>query len=238
MNFAIIVGGGTGTRMGADIPKQFLLLHGTPVIMHTIRAFYQSKHSPQIIVVIPAAQHDYWSDCCKKYSFDIPHAIVGGGQSRFESVKKGLAAIQSVCTDLPRSLIAVHDAVRPLISPDLIDVTFEQAALTGAAALAIQSTDSIRLTSNNGLKSNAYPRQRVYCMQTPQTFNGHILLESYKQEPDAMFTDDASVVERKGYPITLVNGDARNVKITFPEDLRIAAILSEADLSSTADDAQ
>jgi 2-C-methyl-D-erythritol 4-phosphate cytidylyltransferase len=230
MNYAIIVGGGVGVRMGANIPKQFLLLNGIPIMMHTIRAFYGSKHSPQIVIVIPQDQHDYWSECCEKHTFDIPHVVVGGGKSRFESVKNGLAAVQDRCVDLSRCLIAIHDAVRPLIAPDLIDATFEQAALTGAAALAIRSTDSVRLESANGLKNNAYPRQRVYLMQTPQTFKGPVLFESYKQDPDPIFTDDASVVEKKGYPITLVNGDARNVKITFPEDLRIAAILSGADV--------
>src|SRR5690606_38030343 len=147
--------------------------------------------------------------------------------------------VQSHCTNLSKSLIAVHDGVRPLITPDLIDATFEQAARSGAAALAVQSTNSVRLTSDNGLKNRAYPRQHVYLMQTPQTFNGHILSEAYQQDEDQSFTDDASVVEKKGYPVTLVNGDTRNVKITFPEDLRIAAILSGgADLSSTSNDAQ
>ncbi len=238
MNYAIIVGGGAGTRMGAGIPKQFLLLNGMPVIMHTIHAFHRSKHSPRIIVVIPASQHDYWSELCKKYNFDIPCILVSGGQSRFESVRNGLVAVQSGCTDLSKSLIAVHDAVRPLITSDLIDTTFDLAARTGAAALAIQSTNSVRLKSENGLKNNAYPRQQVFLMQTPQTFRGHILLESYQQAPDDTFTDDASVVEKKGYPITLVNGDTRNVKITFPEDLRIAAILSGTDSGSTSNDAQ
>lgn len=238
MNYAIIVGGGIGTRMGANIPKQFLPLNGKPVMMHAINAFYRSKHSPQIVVVIPSAQHGYWSDCCKEYDFDIPHVIVGGGQSRFESVRNGLAAVQSQCIDLSQCLIAVHDAVRPLVTPDLIDATYDQASLTGAAALAVQSTDSIRLTSINGIKNKAYPRQRVYRMQTPQTFKGHILSESYEQAPDALFTDDASVVEKKGYPVTLVNGDTRNVKITFPEDLHIAAILSGVESGSAPNDAQ
>jgi len=238
MNYAIIVGGGAGTRMGADIPKQFLLLNGIPVMMHTIRAFHRCRHSPQIIVVIPPAQHDYWSELCKKHDFHIPHIRVNGGQSRFESVRSGLAAVQSDCADLSQSLIAVHDAVRPLITSDLIDTTFDQAARTGTAALAIQSSNSVRLKSGNGLKNNAYPRQQVFLMQTPQTFMGQILWESYQQAPDELFTDDASVVEKKGYPITLVNGDTRNVKITFSEDLRIAAILSGTDSGSTSNDAQ
>lgn len=238
MNYAIIVGGGAGTRMGTDIPKQFLLLSGIPVMMHTIRAFHRCRHSPQLIVVIPQAQHNYWLQLCKKYDFDIPYILVNGGQSRFESVKNGLAAVQSACTDFSQSLIAVHDAVRPLITSDLIDITFDQAALSGAAALAVQSSDSVRLRSSNGLKNNAYPRKQVFLMQTPQTFRGNILSESYLQTPDELFTDDASVVEKKGYPITLVNGDTRNVKITFPEDLRVAEILADIDSGSTSNDTQ
>jgi len=172
MNYAIIVGGGVGTRMGAAIPKQFLPLNGIPVMMHTIRAFHHSRHSPQIIVVIPSAQHSRWSELCEKHNFHISHILASGGHSRFESVRSGLAAVQSNCANLSQSLIAVHDAVRPLVSTDLIDATFDQAARTGAAALAVQSTNSVRLTSNNGLKNNAYPRQQVYLMQTPQTLMG------------------------------------------------------------------
>ncbi|GGC47545.1 2-C-methyl-D-erythritol 4-phosphate cytidylyltransferase [Parapedobacter defluvii] len=237
-HYAIVVGGGTGTRMGSDTPKQFLPLNGIPVAMHAIRAFHNSKYSPQIVVVIPSAQHGYWSELCEKYNFDIPHVVASGGKSRFESVKNGLAAVQLRCTDLSQSLIAVHDAARPLIAPTLIDATFDQAARYGAAALAIQSTNSVRLKSSNGLKNNAYPRQQVYLMQTPQTFNGVILSESYKLDEDNAFTDDASVVEKKGYPITLVDGDTRNIKITFPEDLRIAAILSGTYSGCTPDDTQ
>src|SRR5690606_30756766 len=154
MNYAISVGGGSGTRMGTDIPKQFLLLNGIPVMMHTIRAFHHCRHSPQIVVVIPPTQHNYWLELCKKYNFDTPLMLANGGQSRFESVKSGLAVVQSNCTDLSQSLIAVHDAARPLITSDLIDATYDQAARTGAAALAIRSTDSVRLQSSNGLKNN------------------------------------------------------------------------------------
>jgi len=238
MNFAIIVGGGSGTRMGTDIPKQFLPLNGIPVIMHSIRAFYSCQHAPNIMVVIPESQHDYWAALCEEHQFNIPHVLVNGGQSRFESVSVGLAAVRSRCPDLSQSLIAVHDAVRPLITPSLIDASFVQAEHSGSAALAIQSNNSVRLESSNGLKNNAFPRQRVYLMQTPQTFRGDILWESYKQPLDVLFTDDASVVEKKGYPITLVNGDTRNLKITFPEDLHLAAILLQMDSSGTSNHAQ
>lgn len=225
-NYVIIVAGGTGSRMGSDTPKQFLLLKGIPVIMHTIRAFYQSNHSPQIIVSIHPSLSDDWKALCELHHFDIPHTLVNGGHSRFESVKNGLKAIKTMDLELARSIIAVHDAARPLISPTLIDETYRQAALTGAAVLALPATDSVRIVSGNGLENNAFPRESVYLVQTPQTFNGALLSDAYEHADDNYpFTDDASVVERKGHRITLVNGDARNIKITFPQDLYIAEIL-------------
>ncbi|MFB2118487.1 2-C-methyl-D-erythritol 4-phosphate cytidylyltransferase [Parapedobacter sp. 2B3] len=224
-NYAIIVAGGTGTRMGMDTPKQFLLLDGLPVMMHAINAFYRSESSPQLIVVIHPSLRDDWTTLCKRHGFDVPHTVVDGGNSRFESVKNALNAI-TVAGDTPEDcLIAVHDAARPLISPTLIDKTYLQAARTGTAALAVPSTNSIRVTHGNGLKNNAFPRTRVYLMQTPQTFNGAVLRDAYEQAYEHAFTDDASVVEKKGYPITLVDGDTHNIKITYAEDLPIAEIL-------------
>ena len=227
MNYAIIAAGGTGNRVESDIPKQFLLLNGIPVMMHTINAFYRSKSAPQIVAVIHPAMHDYWLTLCEKYHFHVQHTIADGGATRFESVKKGLETIKLMGADPSQCRIAVHDAARPLITPDLIDRTFEQAALTGAAALAIQSSNSVRLKHADGLKNNAYPRKSVYLMQTPQTFEGTILFEAYEQPEDSTCTDDATVVEKNGYPITLVDGDTRNIKITFPDDLRIAELLLE-----------
>jgi len=223
--YVIIVAGGTGNRMGAALPKQFLPLKGIPVMMHAIRAFHRSEHAPRIVVVIHPAMKAHWAMLCETYDFRVPHITADSGKSRFESVKNGLAVIKLLETDLSRCLIAVHDAARPLITAELIDKTYEQAALTGAAALAVQSINSVRIKSSNGLKNNAYRREHVYLMQTPQTFNGQLLSEAYGQPESETYTDDASVVEKKGYPITLVDGDTRNIKITFPEDLRIAEIL-------------
>ncbi len=224
-NYVIIVAGGTGSRMGYETPKQFLLLDGLPVMMHAIYAFHRSGSSPQIIVVIHPSLLDEWSALCESHAFSVPHTVVGGGTSRFESVKNGLRAIKSLADELTRSIIAVHDAARPLVSTMLIDATYQQAMRTGAAALAKPSTDSVRIVSANGLKNKAVSRSRTYLMQTPQTFNGAILWGAYEQDEDHSFTDDASVVEKKGYPITLIDGDTHNMKITFPEDLRIAEIL-------------
>lgn len=225
MNHVIIVAGGTGTRMGSDVPKQFLLLNGTPVMMHAIRAFHASKTSPAITVALHPSLQDQWKALCAAHGFEVPHNLVAGGNTRFESVKNGLAAITDTGTDLSQCLIAVHDAARPLIDPALIDSTYTHAATSGAAALALQSSNSVRIEGTNGVKNNNYPRERVYLMQTPQTFNGSILADAYDQTEDDAFTDDASVVEKKGYPITLVNGDTLNIKLTFAEDLPIAELL-------------
>ncbi|SEL03980.1 2-C-methyl-D-erythritol 4-phosphate cytidylyltransferase [Parapedobacter koreensis] len=225
MNYVIIVAGGTGSRMDVHTPKQFLLLNGMPVMMHAIQAFHKSQSAPQIIVVLHAGMRETWSALCQTHRFDIPHSVVTGGESRFGSVKKGLEALKAGDVDLSQSLIAIHDAARPLITPGLIDSTYEQASRTGAAALAVRSTNSVRIVSNNGLKNNAHRRETVYLMQTPQTFSGTILSEAYEAPEQGMYTDDSSVVEKKGYPISLIDGDTRNIKITFPEDLAIAEIL-------------
>lgn len=225
MNFAIIVAGGTGRRMNSDRPKQFLPLAGLPVMMHAIDAFHRSSSSPQLIIAVHPSMRAEWLALCKKHHFTVPHTVVDGGETRFESVKNALKVITSMDLEPQHCMIAVHDAARPLISPALIDKTYQQAARTGAAALAVPSTDSIRIKSGNSLKNNAFPRGRVHFMQTPQTFSGTILYDAYEQANSKSFTDDASVVEKKGYPITLVEGDTRNIKITFPEDLRIAETL-------------
>ncbi|MGK6353266.1 2-C-methyl-D-erythritol 4-phosphate cytidylyltransferase [Parapedobacter sp. DT-150] len=239
MNYAIIVAGGTGSRMNRDTPKQFLLLNDTPILMHAIRAFHRCESAPRIIVVLPREMSSRWTALCDTYRFDIPHMLVASGKSRFGSVKNGIAAIKAEQTDLSSSLIAIHDAARPLITPALIDLTYEQASRTGAAALAIRSTNSVRLVSGNGLKNNAHRRENVYLMQTPQTFNGLVLASAYEQPEQEAFTDDASVVETNGYPISLVDGDTHNIKITFPEDLRIAEILwGITNLGGASDDAQ
>ena len=239
MNYVIIVAGGMGARMGTDTPKQFLLLCGLPVMMHTINAFHRSNSSPHIVVVIHPSLRSQWSALCKTHAFDVPHTIADGGKSRFESVRSGLNTVRATASDLARSVIAIHDAARPLISPKLIDNTYRQAALTNAVALAVRSTNSIRLKSKSGLKNNAYPREDVYLMQTPQAFNGAILSDAYEQPNDESLTDDASVVEKYGYPITLLDGDSRNIKITFPQDLRIAEmLLGTTHLGRASDDAQ
>lgn len=219
-NYALIVAGGSGSRMQAALPKQFLLLNGKPVLMHTIAAFYNAATQPSIIVVLPANYHQYWLDLCKEHDFRIPHYLVNGGETRFHSVKAGLDLIKDTET-----LIAVHDAVRPLTDVAIIDESFQYAAKNGNAIVAVKSRDSIRQL--RGKKSKALVRDEIYLVQTPQTFQASLLKRAYEQDYQADFTDDASVVERLGININIIPGNYTNIKITFPEDIAIAEMLQK-----------
>lgn len=220
--YAIIVAGGSGTRMQAAVPKQFLLLAGKPVLMHTIEAFSSSTANPAIILVLPADYHSYWKDLCTKHNFKVPHQLITGGETRFHSVKNGLDLIP----DTYDAVIAVHDAVRPLISREIIENTYQYAAEHGNAVTAVKSRDSVRLME--GENSRSLVRDDVYLVQTPQTFQSAQIKNAYKQAYDTKFTDDASVVEETGAKINLFEGSHQNIKITFPEDIAIAeAILGK-----------
>lgn len=212
---AIIVAGGSGTRMGTDIPKQFMLLANKPVMMHTLEKFQQANC--ELVVVLNVDYHDQWRSLCEKYSFDIPHLLVKGGRNRFESVKNGLKSVSS------NALIAIHDAVRPLIDLDTIDAAFACAEKNGNAVVVVPSKDSLRKVDNN--TSYAVPRSDYYIVQTPQIFSKEILDKAYKEGYRNEFTDDASVVEKLGIKIHLVEGKQSNIKITYIEDLAIAETL-------------
>jgi 2-C-methyl-D-erythritol 4-phosphate cytidylyltransferase len=214
--FAIIVGGGSGSRMLSEVPKQFMLLRGRPVLMHTIEAFDKSDYNPEIIVVLNVDFHQYWENLCLLHNFSIPHKLVKGGTQRFDSVKNGIKAIKT------KAIVAIHDAVRPLLSKQLIDRTFEEAERSGNAVAAIKSRDSVR--QNTGTHTIPLDREEIYLIQTPQTFSSEILKKAYTQEYRNEFTDDASVAEKLGIKINLIDGETRNFKITFPEDIRLAEI--------------
>jgi len=214
--FAIIVGGGSGSRMLSEVPKQFMLLRGRPVLMHTIEAFNKSDYNPEIIVVLNVDFHQYWENLCLLHNFSIPHKLVKGGTQRFDSVKNGIKAIKT------KAIVAIHDAVRPLLSKQLIDRTFEEAERSGNAVAAIKSRDSVR--QNTGNHTIPLDREEIYLIQTPQTFSSEILKKAYTQEYRNEFTDDASVAEKIGIKINLIDGETRNFKITFPEDIRLAEI--------------
>ncbi len=212
--YAIIVGGGSGSRMQSDVPKQFMLLNGKPILMHTIESFYYSDFKPEIILVLNVDFITYWEQLCEKYNFLIPHTLIKGGLQRFHSVKNGIKAIKE------DSVIAIHDAVRPLASNELICRSFKEAEESGNAIVAIKSKDSVRQQKGN--TSLSLNRDEIYLIQTPQTFQFELLNTAYKQEYSNEFTDDASVVERTGITLNLIEGESKNLKITFPEDLSLA----------------
>lgn len=215
----VIVAGGSGKRMGSSVPKQFLIAGGRPVLMHTIERFYGYDREMQIVVVLPAEHHEYWRGLCEEHSFGVRHQVVAGGKERFFSVKNGLEAV-----DEGVEVVGVHDGVRPLVSAETIEACFAAAALHGCAVPTTAPVESLRHINKDG-SSQAVVRSEYLSVQTPQCFRHQILSEAYRQEFSARFTDDASVVESAGYGITTVAGNAENIKITTPTDLRLAEIL-------------
>jgi len=217
---AIIVAGGKGTRMQAEIPKQFIEIHGKPVLMHTLEAFHRYDDSIQLILVLPASQLNAWKKLCLKHAFLLPHQIVSGGETRYNSVLNGLSQIKTP------ALIAVHDGVRPFVSNGTIKRCFDEAEKHGSAIPVIDIVDSIRQITKTG--SQSVDRTNYKLVQTPQVFDSEILKKAYEQDFSTLFTDDASVVEALGLKITLVEGNRENIKITTAFDL----ILAETVISS------
>jgi len=214
---AIIVAGGKGERMNADIPKQFLEIQGKPILMHTLEAFHRFDSSMILILILPAAQIDFWENLCDEHNFSLLHQIVKGGTARFYSVKNGLEVIE-----FP-SLVAVHDGVRPLVSIETIRRCFDAAEEFDAAIPVVDLVDSIRQLTESG--SVSVDRNSYKLVQTPQIFDAKLLKEAYEQEYSALFTDDASVVEALGKHVQLVEGNRENIKITTELDLKIAETL-------------
>ncbi len=212
----IVVAGGKGERMHKAIPKQFLLLGGKIILMHTLEVFHRFDENMPLILVIPTVQIDYWKELCNKYAFDIPHQVVAGGNTRFQSVKNGLEVVQN------SALVAIHDGVRPFVSMETIARCFDAAQKHEAAIPVIDPIDSIRELTDSGSKS--VDRQKYKLVQTPQVFNVNLLKKAYKQKFEPFFTDDASVVESLGNKIHLVEGNRENIKITTEFDLKMAEI--------------
>lgn len=216
----VIVAGGKGIRFGADLPKQFLPMNGKPVLMHTIDAFYNCDNSFDIVVVIPENHFSFWDKLCTDYNFTTPHKVIKGGATRWESVKNGLNGVDE------DSIIGVHDGVRPLISAKLINSLYSEADYHGAVIPAIKVTDSLRLLNHDNDKSIAVDRELYRAVQTPQVFKGNIIKEAYNMPYEEVFTDDASVVEKYGVEIKIVEGEDTNIKITSAKDLVIAELLN------------
>lgn len=217
MNSVIIVAGGTGSRMKGKVPKQFELLHKKPVIIHSIEKFLQFDRRIQIIVAIHPAFKKKLGSILKKFRLNNIF-MADGGETRFHSVKSALAIVDDKAT-----LIAIHDAARPLASVNTIRNVFSMAGKTGAAIPAVEMSESLRKMAGN--KSHAVDRSEYRIVQTPQCFKRELLLKAYRQKFDSSFTDDATVVERSGKRISLVQGNVENIKITYPKDLLIAESL-------------
>jgi 2-C-methyl-D-erythritol 4-phosphate cytidylyltransferase len=211
----IIVAGGRGKRMKSDIPKQFLSIYGFPVLMHTAKKFYRHDNSIRIIIVLPKTQIKLWKKLCRDYKFNYAHDIVQGGVTRFHSVKNGLSKIKG-----DDWLVAIHDGVRPLVSPDTIRRCFKKAEASGNAIPVIEIPESMREISKSG--NRPVDRSKFKLIQTPQVFHFKLLKEAFKQDYKPEFTDDASVVESMGHAIKLVEGNKENIKITTPSDLLVA----------------
>ncbi len=217
IKYAIIVAGGTGSRMQGDIPKQFLLLNGKPVIQHSLEAFYACDASIKIVLVIHPDYLGYWEQLCREFNISVPHVIGLGGETRFHSVKNGLNLIDN------DGLVAVHDAARPVLSTDFINTVFSEAALYGTSIPGIALQDTIRQIE--GDSSRQLDRTDLLAMQTPQVFRVSELKSAYEQPYQPGFTDDASVMQSAGFPLHLTLGRPDNIKITNPQDIAVAEVL-------------
>jgi 2-C-methyl-D-erythritol 4-phosphate cytidylyltransferase len=205
--------------MGSETPKQFLVVAGKPILMHTLNVFHELHCA--IVLVLPQSQFEYWNTLCKEFDFTVPHQLVAGGVSRFHSVQNGLAVIPD---DV---LVAIHDGVRPCIVKPVIEAAFALAAAKGNAITAVLPKDSIRIAE--GETNTSVNRALYRLIQTPQTFQSSLIKRAYNSATHQQFTDDAGVLEAAGYAIELVEGDYRNIKVTTPEDLSIAEVFLKQD---------
>ena len=221
--YIIIVAGGKGLRMGGDIPKQFLPIGGRPVLMQTIERFRAYSPDLRIILVLPREQQDYWKQLCRDYHYPLPsegsgsYLLADGGETRFHSVQHGLALIP----DDAEGVVGVHDGVRPFVAVEVIRRCFETAREAKAVIPVTPVVETLRHipSQKNVMRSD-------YCLvQTPQTFDIQLLKAANRQPYRDAFTDDASVVEAYGHPVTMVEGNRENIKITTPFDLKIAETL-------------
>ncbi|MCQ2199265.1 MAG: 2-C-methyl-D-erythritol 4-phosphate cytidylyltransferase [Paludibacteraceae bacterium] len=224
--YAIIVAGGSGTRMGGDIPKQFMAIGGRTILVRTVEAFLSAFNGDiDIVLVLPELHVDMWRECCQKDNFDASIVkIAHGGKTRFHSVKNGLTLVKSLASGNDDALIGIHDGVRPLVSSETIVEAYNTAEAKGTAIPVIDSVDSIRSIQGNG-GSKAEDRSKFKLVQTPQTFRLSVISSAYDLDYRDTFTDDASVVEANGVNITLSKGNRENVKMTTPFDLVVAEAL-------------
>lgn len=214
--YVIIVAGGKGLRMGGNLPKQFVPLAGRPVLMHTLENFHLFSPEMDIILVLPHDHQEYWKSLCREYGFSVPHRIADGGETRFHSVRNGLALVED-----DSAVVAVHDGVRPFVSHDVISRCIACAERGKAVVPATAVVETLRKVGQDG-GSITVPRDSYRLVQTPQVFPAAMLREAYSCEYRTGFTDDASVVEAAGYAVELVDGNRENIKLTTPFDMIVA----------------
>ncbi len=221
--YLIIVAGGKGIRMGGDLPKQFMLLNGKPLVMTTIENMHAMDVTMRIIVVLPKEQLELWGELCEQYEFNVPVKVVTGGTTRFHSVQNGLAAID----DTEEALVGIHDGVRPFLAMKVFDELFREAAINGAVVPVVAVNDSMRRFIGGQGATEPVLRDRYRLVQTPQVFKLSLLRKAYEQKYVEDFTDDASVVEKSGEFIHIVEGNRENIKITTPFDFVLAKAIVE-----------
>ena len=214
---ALIVAGGTGQRMGAIMPKQFLVIEGKTILMHTIGQFVAAFADIDFVIVLPEGYIQEGQAIVASSGITQHVQFVAGGDTRFQSVKNGLAHVNH------DAIVFVHDAVRCLLTPDLIQRCYQQAVEKGSAIPAVASTDTIRITE--GTKHHLVDRTNVMMIQTPQTFNAKLLMNAFEQAYQPSFTDEANVLEASGTEVYLIDGAYENIKITRPLDLAIASYI-------------
>jgi 2-C-methyl-D-erythritol 4-phosphate cytidylyltransferase len=215
--YAVIVAGGAGTRMGSDLPKQFILLKDKPVLFYSIKAFLDAYDDLDVILVLPVDYTDMGQEIIDAWFDKDRIRITAGGDTRFQSVKNGLKLIED------DSIVFVHDGVRCLLSVDLVRRCYDQAIETGTAIPVVTSKDSVRVLNEDG--NSAFDREKIMLVQTPQTFHSKILIPAFHIDYKDKFTDEASVVEAFGIKVTLIPGEENNIKITRPVDLMIAEMI-------------
>lgn len=220
MEYALIVAGGKGLRMGTELPKQFLPIGGKPVLMRTLEAFYAYNPEIRMILVLPRSQQAYWRQLCEEYDFALPHVVADGGETRFHSVKNGLALVETP------ALVGVHDGVRPFVSREVIARCYSLAAEKKAVVPVTGVLETVRRLEGEG--SVTVSRDAYKLVQTPQVFDAELLKAAYEQPYTPHFTDDASVVEAWGASVCLTEGNRENIKITTPFDLKVAAALIDS----------
>ena len=219
--YAIIVAGGIGSRMGGDLPKQFIELNSKPILVHTIEKFLRFHPEMQMVIVIHPGMKNHLDDLLKEYFPSQKFTVVHGGETRFHSVKNGLSAISS-----NEGIVGVHDAARPLVSISTLDKCYSTASSKGNACPVIEISESLRQISNG--ESTNVNRDEYLMVQTPQCFELSLLKKAFEQAYSPAFTDDASVLEKWGEKINLVEGNRENIKITYPGDVSLAEFLLKA----------